>query len=219
MMVFDDRPRRLPLLSLLLLLLLAGCGGNSANSDAPSAVAAHTATWVTYHRSPMYEGFSRKSSEALTECRVCHGANLLGASDGMTAPACLDCHVLDPSRYPVLCYSCHGGRPNAVIPFDQWLAANAASRAGRPIDPQFIVAVRTSGIHLKHDAIPLVDRDSEDKCRYCHDGSPAVPDRHHGLGITCLDFMGGCHPSTYDPNVGFTVEIVRDCTVCHTGLP
>ncbi len=201
----------------LFFMILAGCGGgNSPNSDAPSPVNAHEATWVTYHRDPLLDFSDPRVvrgpngellmdgilvKEHVTQCQVCHGVNLMGAKEGGAGPACLDCHVLDPIKYPVMCYSCHGGWPivpvqqlytsaagrNTLIqngwpvqPLQQWFSTSRAKRGGMPIDPAFINRVRTTSIHLKHGAVKVLPYDAtldnnslsrNDDCRVCHGGS------------------------------------------------
>lgn len=198
---------------LLSIAALSGCGGgmNSPNASAPSSVNAHEATWVTYHRDPLINlnGATVRNtdgellmdgalvSEHVIQCQVCHGSALMGAKGGAAGPACLDCHVLDPIKYPVMCYSCHGGWPIVplaqyttasgktllrnngwpVQPLQQWFSTSRAKRGGMAMDQNFITRVRTSNIHLKHDVIPALPFDAtlngnnlsrNDECRRCH---------------------------------------------------
>lgn len=174
--------------------MLAGCGGgmNASNSDAPKANKAHEALWVANHRDAIlnFANYTTKTSngetvvdgvminEAAIQCRVCHGPTLAGDREGYNGSDCLSCHVLDPVRYPVMCYSCHGGW--AIVPFDgyttggqgspiilslkqngwpvsplqKWFSTARAQRGSIPYDQTFVTRVRTgTSIHRKHNAI------------------------------------------------------------------
>lgn len=217
---------------LISILQLAGCG-NSGNTNAPTSKAPHEKTWVTYHRNdivsangatnltanpaqPVVDGTMIK--EHVNQCQACHGATLMGARSGAAGPACLDCHVLDPVRYPVLCYSCHGGKPYPVMNPQQWYSTNRAERNGLPLDPVFISRVRNDNIHLKHDALKAV---TPDKCGECHGGPNIIGEPHHNivmqaLNLGCLGPLPfGCH--TFDPTT-FTL-VLPDCSICHNSLP
>ena len=58
---------------------------------------------------------------------------------------------------------------------------------------------------------------AEEDCRACHDAG--VPDAHHLLvqneGYECTD----CHPVQVDSDDGTSVEVIRNCVVCHTSSP
>lgn len=268
----------------LCLFALTGCGSgggglSSANVNAPSTVNAHEANWVTYHRDSLLNtsGGTIKNvngnllidgiliNEHVTQCRVCHGPNLGGSRDGYKGTDCLSCHVLDPIKYPVMCYSCHGGWPVTptaqliqsqytslvrrqgwpVSPLQQWFSAESAKRAGQPIDPAFITAVRTKNIHLKHKAIPSLPYDAtldnnqlstNPDCYICHGvGASDIANRHHNLFGKTVIFQGqelfisgsciappipagGCHALIPDGSGGFTLGR-PDCAKCHAPLP
>lgn len=213
---------------LISILNLAGCG-SSGNPNAPVSTAPHEKSWVTYHRNDIvsFKGITTARTvvdgllikEHVIQCRACHGAGLMGAKAGAAGPACLDCHVLDPVRYPIMCYSCHGGYPNPVMNPQQWYSTNRTERAGLPLDPGFISRVRSTGnIHLKHDALNGI---STNKCGECHGGPNNIGEPHHNkvmnnLKLGCLGPLPfGCH--TFDLTT-FTL-ILPDCNACHSSLP
>jgi hypothetical protein len=232
---FTDRStlamKRLIALAGLVTLTLAGCGGgsNAGNASSPVATSAHTPIWVTYHRFPTTESFSNNGAEALNQCKVCHGTNLLGAAEGAGAPACLSCHVVDPVPYPERCYSCHGSDP--VKPFFSWYSTMRSTRNGMPIDPAFVQRVRNGSLrHLKHDAVPPAEMENPDACLRCHAPQTEFPDRplpeiHHKLVFTVRDITGdgipelvdctSCHVYTIDPELNIPIRAVRDCVLCH----
>ncbi|RNC71357.1 MAG: hypothetical protein ED859_04190 [Desulfuromonadales bacterium] len=202
-------------------------------------------------------------TEHVTQCQVCHGANLMGSKGGAAGPACLDCHVLDPIKYPIMCYSCHGGWPIIPVqqlyttangiqvlrnngwpvkPLQQWFSTNKAKRGGMPLDPSFINRVRTTNIHLKHGAIPVLTYDatfgnnrlqSNNECRTCHGFIGDLGSKHHVLLGQTITFIGqqvtvssclaplqsagGCHTLISNNAGGFT--LVADCKGCHTNIP
>uniref|UniRef100_A0A831XDT9 Lipoprotein cytochrome c n=1 Tax=Geobacter metallireducens TaxID=28232 RepID=A0A831XDT9_GEOME len=181
----------------LAMALLAGCGGgmNSSNPEAPKANQAHEATWVTYHRGSLLDFANYTTATANGEivvdgiiineishqCRVCHGPSLAGRREGYKGSDCLSCHVLDPVKYPVMCYSCHGGwaivpfagyttgaasgQPTPIIlslkqngwpvsPLQKWFSTARSRRGDIPYDPSFVERVRSgTSIHRKHVAI------------------------------------------------------------------
>lgn len=241
----------------LLVAVLTGCGGglNAPNPGAPSSVNAHECTWVTTHPRKIIEMVTFRqlssatqatfsamySAEQLIQCRVCHGSGFLGAGGGATGPACLDCHIADPVRYPAGCYSCHGGvtlnpqnpaqvsvgiyqqfyAQNSTAPqFSQYSAARAA----------FVGRVMSGAIHNRlspslprnHDALPYLFTEANlpaNTCSYCHNQG-ATANVHHSQAITsrytCFKISGRCHDVTLDPATGiFQIIVVRDCTVCH----
>lgn len=165
---------------LLSILNLGGCG-NSGNPNAPTSKAPHETGWVAYHRNDIvsFKGITTARSyidglminEHVLQCQVCHGAGLMGAKAGAAGPACLDCHVLDPVRFPIMCYSCHGGPPKmktqqwystvVAAPLNQY-SSSIPKRPGLPLSPAFISRVQNEidskiqpVIHIKHKAVPL----------------------------------------------------------------
>lgn len=223
---------------LLSVLTLAGCG-NTGNPNAPVSTAPHEKTWMTYHRNDIvsFKGITtaRPAADGLLvkehvfQCQLCHGAGLMGVRSGAAGPACLDCHVLDPVKYPVLCYSCHGGYPNAVMNPQQWYSTNRDKRAGLSLDSRFINRVRnSSNIHLKHDAIAIngISGIPIDKCSNCHGGPNNIGEPHHTIVLNdpkfnpplgCLGPLPfGCHSFGFTPG-GFTL-ITPDCSFCHSDL-
>ncbi|WP_144400094.1 hypothetical protein [Geobacter pickeringii] len=249
-------PMRIAIL-LLCAVTLTGCGGglNAPNSGAPSSVNAHECTWVATHPKKILElvtfrtissatqaTFSAMlSTEELIQCRVCHGSSFLGAGGGATGPACLDCHIVDPVKYPAGCYSCHGGvalNPQNLAQlsvgfYQQFYAQNSAApqfslySAARAA---FIVRVKSGSIHNRHsptlprnhDALAYIFTEANkpaDTCSYCHNQG-ATANVHHSQTITsrytCFKISGGCHDVTLDPATGiFQIVVVRDCAVCH----
>ena len=209
----------------LLILNLSGCG-SSGNADAPVSTAPHEKTWVTYHRAdivntksvtvngsasqPFVDGIL--ITEHVTRCRVCHGAGLLGAKTGATGPACLDCHVLDPVKYPILCYSCHGGYP--VMPVQHWYSTNRATRLGLPLNLSLINPLT---IHLKHDAVNGITLAN---CSACHGGPNNIGESHHTIvmivkNMGCLGPLpNGCHTFALSNKGGFTL-VTPNCSFCH----
>lgn len=214
-------------------LMLGGCGMNASSSDAPKANQAHESTWVTYHRDAIVSGKgatvkfngldvidANLINEHLTQCKVCHGADFMGTKGGAAGPACLDCHVLDPVKFPVMCYSCHGGWPAIptqtvyqnpasmnvlrilgwpVQPIQGWYSTVGVLRGGLPIDPTFISRVRSSNIHLKHKAIPNLPYDAtfnndqltnNNECGVCHGGINDLGYKHHNRLGKTIDFRG-----------------------------
>lgn len=217
-------------------MMLGGCGGgmNASNSDAPQANEAHEKSWVTSHRNAIVsaEGatFTNISghllidnaliNENVTQCQVCHGADFLGSKGEGAGPACFECHVLDPIKYPVMCYSCHGGWP--VVPtqtlyssvsgiqtlrdngwpvneFQQWYSSARARRGGVPIDPAFVAATQSPSVHLKHAAIPTLPYDAtfnnnelntRNECLVCHGQSSDIGNIHHEVVMPALGL--GC---------------------------
>lgn len=221
---------------LIEMLVLAGCG-NSGNPNAPVSNAPHETSWVTYHRNSIIKdaAFSNVSAAALinehvTQCRVCHGAGLMGAKAGDAGPACLDCHVLDPVRFPILCYSCHGRTP--MVNPQAWYSTNRAKRPGLPLDLSFFSRVRNnSDVHLKHKAvsglsnIPVTTANlTKTECKSCHGDRTVVDwlgEAHHVIAMNKdpkLGCMGplpaGCH--TFGFNNGQFVLLTPKCEVCHT---
>lgn len=75
-----------------------------------------------------------------TQCALCHGVNLEGAS----GPACTVCHVVSPATFPEGCVSCHGAPPTGTSP-----AGNV-----RP---------NRSGMHTLYDH-------EREPCATCHSG-------------------------------------------------
>lgn len=202
---------------------------NASNPDAPKADKPHEKTWVTYHRQKIYQVFSNFtspppifSSEIQFQCRNCHGANLLGRTEGAADPACLDCHIIDPIKYPVLCYSCHGGMP--VRTFDKWLSNYSSARTsigiGNEDIKKFITRVNVAGeeIHLKHGAILSSNISNNDSCSYCHGVGSPVGNRHHKPAIF-IELCFYCHNTwpIIDPVTGLPRR--PDCIKCHTVDP
>ena len=229
---------------LLFILNLAGCG-SSGNPNAPVTTASHEKAWVTYHRNDIvsFKGFTTALPavdgilvrEHVTQCRACHGADLMGSKPGSVVPACFDCHVVDPVKYPVMCYSCHGGRPYPVMRPQQWYSTVVAAqqlyssslptRPGLPLDSAFISRVRSNpDIHLKHKTVPInTSNINIDECAVCHGEKSARGEIHHTvvmikLKLGCLGPLPfGCHTFAIGTN-GFTL-VTPDCSVCHSGLP
>lgn len=207
------------------LLSLSGCG-SSANPDAPVSTAPHENTWVTYHRADIVNTGSVTVndsasqpvvdnilvSEHITRCRVCHGSSLSGASNGAAGPACLDCHVLDPVKYPILCYSCHGGYP--VMPVQQWYSTNRTTRPALPLNLSLIDPL---AIHLRHDAVNGITLAN---CSACHGGPNIIGDPHHNIvminrNMGCLGPLpNGCHTFAFSNTGGFKL-VTPDCGYCH----
>lgn len=227
--------KRLLAIVLITLLNLCGCG-SSGNPNAPAATAPHEKTWVTYHRDAIvsFRGITtaRPAADALLikehvfQCRLCHGAGLMGAKAGAAGPACLDCHVLDPVRFPVMCYSCHGGYPNPVVKPQQWYSSNRAGRAGLPLSPEFVGRVRNNGnIHLKHNAVAVNGFSGIpiDKCSICHGGPNNIGEPHHTIVMNdpkynpplgCLGPLPyGCH--TFGFVNGVFALTIPECVFCH----
>ena len=225
-----------------LILNLAGCG-SSGNSNAPVSTAPHESSWVTYHRNEIVNAGAVAAataagsvavdglliSEHVFQCRVCHGDGLMGAKAGAAGPACLDCHVLDPVRYPTMCYSCHGGYPvmnpqswysTVVTAAQNRYSTNVPKRPAMPLNTAFIGRVKnTPAIHLKHAAVSLSTSGdiASDKCAPCHGEENARGEIHHvevmnRLNMGCLGPLPyGCH--TFNP-VSFTL-VTPDCSACH----
>ncbi len=239
---------------------LGGCGGgmNSSNSDAPEASQAHEAVWITYHRDSLFNfdttkqiptidsnGFAVYSSgqaiinENVTQCRICHGPTLAGFREGYKGTDCLSCHVLDPVKYPVLCYSCHGRPP--VVPIQTWMST--AGRKSHLEDPDFLAFVNNvveskkngAPIHQEHKALPKSIRDSKTACLKCHGipgtGSTVPPlgsgikDPHHNNDLYDEIFAANgifpclyCHGLNPDGSGGYDVTPNRNCTTCHGDL-
>ena len=214
---------------LLSILNLAGCG-SSGNPKAPSSDAPHEDAWVTYHRKDIVSAKGIPADggavptvvggslikEHVIQCQVCHGAEFKGAKAGDAGPACLDCHVLDPVKYPVMCYSCHGGYP--VVNPQKWYSTNRAVRPGLPLNPEFLN--RVDKVHLKHQPVPnTTDNESGsiDKCAVCHGEKSQRGEIHHNivmnnLKLGCLGPLPfGCH--TFDLAT-FTL-VTPDCSYCH----
>jgi hypothetical protein len=213
-----------------LIVVIAGCGGglNSSNADAPAVNQPHYASWISYHRDDPAEGVITTNpakyhlpnglpapidqiviEENVTRCRVCHGPNLTGPLEGYKGYACLNCHVLDPVKFPVMCFSCHGGWPVVptqtlyadvtfvnslrdsgawpVSPLHQWFST---ARIKRPNIPMFSPALITQGKHLKHKAIPFLPYDAtlndnqlteNSECNVCHGTPSDIGTKHHAL--------------------------------------
>ena len=213
---------------LLSTLSLYGCG-SSENPDAPVSTAPHETAWVTYHREDIVSsksvtvndsasqpaGDGILVTEHVTRCRVCHGAGLTGAKTGAAGPACLDCHVLDPVKYPVMCYSCHGAYP--VVPPQQWYSTNRATRPGLPLGSSLINRVNTGSIHIKHDAVKGITLDN---CSVCHGGPNYIGEIHHSKvmienNMGCLGPLPkGCHTFGFSRSSGFKL-VTPDCGFCH----
>ena len=225
---------RLAAIIVILILNLCGCG-NSGNPDAPTSKAPHEKAWVTYHRNDIvsFKGITSARTnvdgllinEHVIQCRVCHGAGLMGAKSGAAGPACLDCHVLDPVKYPIMCYSCHGGYPDPVMKPQQWYSTNRGHRPGLPLETGFIDRVRNNAdVHLIK-ARNHTTQIASDKCTNCHGGSNNIGEPHHTIVMNdpkynpplgCLGPLPyGCH--TFDLT-NFTL-ILPDCNACHNSLP
>ncbi len=240
--------RWLSAIVLLSILNLGGCG-NSGNPNAPTSKAPHETGWVAYHRNDIvsFKGITSARSyidgllinEHVLQCQVCHGAGLMGAKAGAAGPACLDCHVLDPVRYPIMCYSCHGGPPK--VKTHQWYSTNRAGRNGLTLSPAFISRVQNEidskiqpVIHIKHKAVPLpadVQVSSANLelpvCVKCHGEKSEWAAIHHTVVMNnpknnpplgCLGPLPfGCHTFKFGPG-GFLLETPK-CSVCHDPLP
>jgi hypothetical protein len=205
---------------LLSILHLAGCG-STGNPNAPTSKAPHEKTWVTYHRNDIVNGGVAKTivdgnliNEHVIQCKECHGADFMGAKTGNAGPACLDCHVLDPVKYPVMCYSCHGGYP-VVSPLG-WYSTNRATRSGLPLDPTFFS--RVDEVHLKHKTVPNSNMNiTIAECAVCHGEKNEQGKIHHNvvmrdLSLGCLGPLpNGCH--TFN-SATFTL-LDPDCNYCH----
>ncbi len=65
-----------------------------------------------------YDGIYKHSdvTDFITQCTLCHGANLGGVADGGVGPACLACHTNDPVVNPSGCVSCHNLPPDGNAP-------------------------------------------------------------------------------------------------------
>lgn len=229
---------------IVLSVVLAGCG-SSGNPDGPLPDAPHQAAWVANHRGDIVStkgAVSRDASgapivdsalisEHVFQCRVCHGANLTGAAGGAAGPACFDCHVLDPIKYPAMCYSCHGGYP--MNSPQNWYAANRDKRPATPLSQSFINRVRSDAtVHLKHAAIPGLssipvtpENLATPACSICH-GDRTVVDWagvHHSevmpqLKLGCIGPLpGGCH--TFGFSGGHFTFVTPECSACHTSPP
>lgn len=229
---------RLTALVMLLILNLAGCS-NSGNPDAPTSKAPHEKAWVVYHRGDILNARSAVFSSAtaalkpgllirehVIQCQACHGENLLGAKGGAAGPACLDCHVLDPVRYPVMCYSCHG---YPVVTTQQWYSSNRATRPGLPLGSEFSNRVNSdAAAHLKHLTVPQSSSDfTADECAGCHGGKEKRGVKHHeivmdSLQVGCIGPLPfGCHVFNFDQPIGAPTFSVPNCSintpqlVCH----
>lgn len=233
-------------------LLLGGCGGmNSSNSDAPKADEAHNAAWVTDHRDALYHfdpnrsyaSYSSVSSlinenENIYQCSsyICHAPRQEGQRN---VPECLSCHVLDPVKYPLFCYSCHG--PPPVVHVQTWMST--AGRKSHLKDADFMAFVKSvsvskdqgAPIHQEHKALPKSVRDSQTACLKCHGipgtGSTVPPlgsgikDPHHNNDLYDEIFAANgifpclyCHGLNPDGSGGYDVTPNRNCTTCHGDL-
>jgi len=245
--LYGESMRICSLFMVVAVAMLAGCGMNASNSEAPNAAQAHESSWVTYHRNSLFNfnttkqipsidasGFAVYSSgqaiinENVIQCRVCHGPLLAGPRENYKGSDCLSCHVVDPVKYPVRCYSCHGAPP--VMPIQKWMSSSGRkSHLSDPDFMTFVSRVRDSKamkapIHLEHEALPKDIRATEADCRKCHgqSGSGSTVDRHHTPeNITNLGCLF-CHSFTFVigpdgiPRIDFTPN--RNCTSCHADL-
>lgn len=221
---------------LILALALAGCG-SSGNPDAPLSTSPHESVWVATHRNDIVsvKGATARDAagqpvvsgaliaEHVYQCRVCHGANLNGATAGAAGPDCLDCHVLDPLKYPVMCYSCHGF---PVVTTQQWSAEKSGQR-NRPSIPEFSSRVKNNpGIHLKHKTVPITSNNfAIEECAVCHGDKSKRGVKHHeivmpNLNLGCLGPLPfGCHTFDFsNPVLTAPTFSVPNCsnTICHT---
>lgn len=215
--------RWLSAIVLLSILNLAGCG-SAGNPNAPTSKAPHEKTWVTYHRNDIVNGGivdGTLINEHVIQCKECHGADLTGAMGGAAGPACLDCHVLDPAKNPVMCYSCHGGSP-VVSPLG-WYSTNRTGTANPSRNlafNAFIDRVRNNeNAHLKHKTVPNSNINiTIEKCAMCHGEKSEQGNIHHNvvmrdLSLGCLGPLPyGCH--TLEFTTYFTLKI-PDCNFCH----
>ncbi|MFA7060724.1 MAG: hypothetical protein WC156_07895 [Pedobacter sp.] len=216
----------------LSILNLAGCG-STGNPNAPTSKAPHEKTWVTYHRNDIVNGGVAKTivdgnliDEHVIQCKECHGADLTGAKGGAAGPACLDCHVLDPVKFSVMCYSCHGGYPDPVVPPKTFMtysiprADYLAFITYSTPRAAFIDRVRKDeNAHLKHKTVPnsTVNVQIEEACARCHGEMNEIVNTHHAVvmknkSMGCLGpFPRGCH--TFDL-VNHNVSTPA-CNACH----
>lgn len=228
--------RYLPMVIMLLVLNLTGCG-NSGNPSAPVSTGPHETGWVTYHRNDIIKdaAFSNISNsknsglliqEHVIQCRVCHGAGLMGAKADAAGPACLDCHVLDPVQFPILCYSCHGGGAYPAMKPQQWYSTNRTARPELLLDSTFINRVRSNpaihaGInHKTNSNRPIFGYITQGKCDSCHGGPNNIGEPHHSIVMLNNPQMGclgplpnGCHTLGF-VNGRFAL-ITPKCEVCH----
>ena len=99
------------------------------------------------------------------------------------------------------------------------------SRILRKVSPALVILWAAVALLL---AAPLGGREAlaltEADCRTCHTGDPttgSVSPQHHALiqskGLSCYTggTTTGCHNLVSDGSGGFTIEVVRDCIVCH----
>lgn len=219
---------------------LAGCG-SSGNADAPTNPAPHEAKWVASHRSSIVIPESVKDEdgnltpvitgkmieEHVYQCQVCHGGDFKGAKAGAAGPDCLDCHVLDPVKYPVMCYSCHG---YPVTTTYKWYSSNRSRRSAPPLDPAFSVKVMANpddmSIHLRHKTVSIGTGNVDaEECAVCHGEKSARGVKHHEIvmmdpskNLGCLGPLpAGCHTFGFaNGSFGF---ITPPCTDCHSKLP
>lgn len=252
---------RLIVIAVVYLATLVGCGGgmNASNPGAPSSENAHECTWVDTHPGEILErvaaGFISSATQAtfsaifsqeqLTQCRVCHGSDFLGAAGGAAGPACLDCHIIDPIRYSAGCYSCHGGVGNnpedtsqiSVGNYSKFYALYSSARRGNPVDQDFFNSAASGIIHNRlspsfprnHDPLPYVFSNystgngtvvpMNESCRYCHgaEGSGATANLHHQQEVIERHGCSDCHDYQRDPVTGqFVLVVYRDCSKCHS---
>lgn len=220
---------RLAAVMVILIMNLAGCS-NSGNPDAPTSKEAHEKTWVAYHRNDTLNALNAVffsataavkpgllNSEHVTQCHGCHGANLLGTKEDAVGPACLDCHVLDPIRYPVMCYSCHG---YPVVTTQKWYSSNRAARPGLPLGSEFSNRVNSdndSVVHLKHQTVPQSSSDfTADECAVCHGGKSSRGAKHHEIKDPITNNILNCflcHVFTFDQPIGAPTFSIPKCSI------
>ena len=218
---------RLAAVMVILILNLAGCG-NSGNPDAPTSKAPHEKAWVMYHRGDIVNARSAVFSSAtaalkpdllirehVIQCQACHGENLLGAKGGAAGPACLDCHVLDPVRYPVMCFSCHG---YPVVTTQKWYSSNRATRPGLPLGSEFSTRVANNdNVHLKHLTVPQSSSDfTADECAVCHGGKSSRGVKHHEIKDPITNNILNCflcHVFTFDQPIGAPTFSIPKCSI------
>ncbi len=231
---------RLAAVMVILIMNLAGCS-NSGNPDAPTSKAPHEKTWVNSHPAGIYSANNdavvrdeagqpvntgKLIAEQIFQCRVCHGQSLGGAKADAAGPDCLDCHVLDPLEYPVMCFSCHG---YPAMTTQKWYSSNRAIRPGLPMNSGFSKRVENDeNIHITQKKHGKTGDVSAKLCAVCHGGKEKTGVKHHeiamgSLQVGCVGPLPfGCHVFNFDQPIGEPTFSVPNCSintpqlVCHS---
>jgi predicted CxxxxCH...CXXCH cytochrome family protein len=177
-------------------------------------------TQFTAHPFPSWSGpptNSHKTAGNLgAACALCHGANLLGPSEGGIGQACDDCHTAGSPLVLSNCTSCHNDPPDGAAP-------GGNSRPNR------------DGSHSVHNALPKVDG----VCITCHNGFGTNTNGHYDTsspasvdGLITYDAKSGmfsynsssrtcsnvsCHGGQTTPDwLTGSLNVASECKRCHS---